>query len=100
MDTVAPTFDNEYRGTNFKDLVANSTHLPYIPHIVRELGLFPTSGSTMKGYYYMQFAEAERFPRRGGNCNSGGYIGLGYENCNYPRSHASWSYGARPRSLT
>ena len=100
LDTVAPTFDNEYRGTSFKDLVANSTHLPYIPHIVRELGLFPTSGSTMKGYYYIQFTEAERFPRRGGYCSNGGYVGLGIEYCNNPRSNASRYYGARPRSLT
>ena len=100
MDTVAPTFDNEYRGTSFKDLVANSTHLPYIPHIVRELGLFPTSGSTMKGYYYIQFTEAERFPRRGGSYGNGGYVGLGYELCGDPRSCAYRFYGARPRSLT
>lgn len=99
LDTVAPTFDNEYRGTSFKDLAVNSTHLPYIPHIVRELGLFPTAGSTMKGYYYIQFAEAERFPRRGGYYSSGGNIDLGYEGCNNPRSSTSRNCGARPRSL-
>lgn len=99
LDTVAPTYDNEYRGTSYKDLAYNATNLPYIPHIVRELGLFPTSGSTMKGYYYMQFTADERFPRRGGYYSLGGSIGLGYEYCSHPRSNASWLYGARPRSL-
>lgn len=99
LDTVAPEYDGQYRGTDFKSLGVNSANLPYIPHIVRELGLFPTSGSTMRGYYYMQFINEERFPRRGGHYFNGGYIGLGCENCSNPRSHAYWYYGARPRSL-
>ena len=77
----------------------NSTNLPYIPYIVRELGLFPTQGSQMAGYYYMQFTEEERFPRRGGDCSNGSNIGLGYVSCHSARSHAPWAYGARPRSL-
>lgn len=40
----------------------------------------------------------QRFPRRGGNYNNGGNIGLGYENCNNPRGSANRNYGARPRS--
>lgn len=99
LDTAIPTYDNEYRGTYFKDLAVNSENLPYIPYIVRELGLFPTTGSTMKGYNYMQFTTDERIPRRGGGYGSGGYIGLGYEGCDDPRSAAYWGYGARPRSL-
>lgn len=99
LDTVVPEYDGQYRGTDFKSLGVNSTNLPYIPHIVRELGLFPTSGSTMKGYYYMQFINEERFPRRGGNCSNGGGFGLGYENCADPRSYANRNCGARPRSL-
>lgn len=99
LDTVAPEYDGQYRGTDFKSLGVNSANLPYIPHIVRELGLFPTSGSTMRGYYYMQFINEERFPRRGGDYGDGGVIGLGYEFCNYPRSSAYRNYGARPRSL-
>ena len=99
LDTAKPTLDTEYRGTSFKDLAVNSANLPYIPNIVRELGLFPTSGSTTNGYYYIQFTSGERFPRRGGHCSSGGSIGLGAEYCNYPRSYAYWGYGARPRSL-
>lgn len=99
LDTVVPEYDGQYRGTDFKSLGVNSTNLPYIPHIVRELGLFPTSGSTMKGYYYMQFINEERFPRRGGYYAYGGYIGLGYEDCYYPRGYAYRYYGARPRSI-
>lgn len=99
LDTVAPEYDGQYRGTDFKSLGVNSANLPYIPHIVRELGLFPTSGSTMRGYYYMQFINEERFPRRGGDYGGGGYIGLGYEHCSYPRGNAARAYGARPRSL-
>lgn len=99
LDTAIPTYDNEYRGTYFKDLAVNSANLPHIPYIVRELGLFPTSGSTMKGYYYMQFTADERFPRGGGYYNDGGDMGLGYGSCGSPRSSAYWSYGARPRSL-
>lgn len=100
LDTVAPEYDNEYRGTSFASLAYNATNLPYIPHIVRELGLFPTSGSTMKGYYYMQITEEERFPRRGGSYYHGSGIGLGCECCNYSRGGAGRSYGVRPRSLT
>ena len=99
LDTAIPTYDNEYRGTYFKDLAVNSANLPHIPYIVRELGLFPTSGSTMKGYYYMQFTADERFPRRGGGCFDGGGVGLGFGGCGGPRSSAYWSFGARPRSL-
>lgn len=99
LDTVAPEYDGQYRGTDFKSLGVNSANLPYIPHIVRELGLFPTSGSTMRGYYYMQFINEERFPRRGGVYFYGGSIGLGCENCLSPRSNAHRNYGARPRSL-
>lgn len=99
LDTVAPEYDGQYRGTDFKSLGVNSANLPYIPHIVRELGLFPTSGSTMRGYYYMQFINEERFPRRGGHYHAGGAVGLGYENCGNPRSYAYWYCGARPRSL-
>lgn len=99
LDTVEPEFDNEYRGLHLKDLVYNDTNLPHIPCIVRELGLFPTPGSAMNGYVYIQFTEDEQFPRRGGNYSSGGNVGLGYESCNYSRGFAVRGYGARPRSL-
>ncbi len=99
LDTVKPTLDNEYRGNSFADLCANAVNLPYVPCIVRELGLFPTSGSTMKGYCYVQFTEEERLPRRGGHYGDSGNIGLGDEYCNAPRTYAPWFYGARPRAM-
>lgn len=99
LDTVVPSYDNESYSIKFNDLAYNSMRLPYIPCIVRELGLFPTTGSQMSGYHNIQFTAEERLPRRGGNYNNGLQIGLGCEICNYPRSHAYRSYSARPRAL-
>ncbi len=92
--------DNNYRGTNFKDLAVNSTNVPYVPHILKELGLFPTgAGDTTEGYYYIHMTSAERFPRRGGYCNSASSAGLGYVNAGSGRGLAGYDYGCRPRSL-
>lgn len=99
LDTVVPTFDDQSRGTNFKDLAVNTTNVPFVPHIMRELGLFPTEGSTTKGYYYVKFSKGEFFPRRGGGAVSGSDVGLGYVNSNHARGLAFWYYGARARSL-
>jgi len=100
LDTVEPEFDNEYRGTNFKDLAYNATNLPYVPSIVKELGLFPTgSGDNTEGYYYQHMTQEERFPRRGGYYLSPSSAGLGYVNSSHPRGYAYTGYGCRPRSL-
>ena len=100
LDTVEPTFDSQYRGNNFVDLKYNSTNLPYVPHIVKELGLFPTGvGDTTPGYYYVHMTRDERFPRRGGHYSSGSSAGLGYVVSNTPRGNANPHYGARSRSL-
>ena len=99
LDTVEPTFDNEYRGTSFKDLVANATSLPYVPAIVKELGLFPCTGDQTQGYTYVHFTEDERFPRRGGNYFYTSAAGLGCVDSNGARANSSVGYGARPRSL-
>lgn len=99
LDTVVPTYDNEYRGTNFKDLAVNSENLPHIPYIVRELGLFPTQGSTLKGYNYIQFANEEHFPRRCGQYQDSSTIGIGSMSCSSARSSAHWYFGVRPRAL-
>lgn len=91
-------YDNEYRGSSFKDLAVNSANLPFIPHIVKELGLFPTgAGDTTQGYYYIQMTHEERFPRRGGYCDIGSHAGLGYVISYFPRGAAYAFYGARPR---
>ena len=99
LDTVEPTFDNESRGTYFKDLAVNSNNLPYIPSIVRELGLYPTPGSTMAGYYYIQFTRDERFPRRGSSYYNSSFRGLGCVYSSGARGNSYVTYGARPRSL-
>ena len=100
LDTVEPEFDDQYRGTSFKDLAYNATNLPYVPSIVKELGLFPTgSDDKIEGYYFQQMTQDERFPRRGGFCGSASYAGLGFVHSNAPRGVASTNFGCRPRSL-
>lgn len=100
LDTVEPEFDNQYRGTNFKDLAYNATNLPYIPSIVKELGLFPTdSNDNTEGYYYQHMTQDERFPRRGGNYNANQRAGFGYVNSYDPRGNTNPHYGCRPRSI-
>ena len=92
--------DGNYRGCNFKDLLVNSTNVPYVPHILKELGLFPTgAGDTTEGYYYIHMTSAERFPRRGGDYSVTSDAGLGYVSSNHERGNTSTNYGCRPRSL-
>ncbi len=96
----AEEIDNNYRGTNFKDLAVNSENVPYVPSILKELGLFPTdAGDKTEGYYYIHMTSAERFPRRGGGYGNGSNAGLGYVSAYYERGGAYVSYGCRPRSL-
>ena len=100
LDTVEPEFDDQYRGTNFKDLAYNATNLPYVPSIVKELGLFPTgSGDNTEGYYYQHMTRDERFPRRGGGYYSTSSAGLGCVDSANPRGSAGAGYGCRPRSM-
>lgn len=98
LDTVEPTFDNEYRGTTWKDMGVNSTNLPYVPSILYELGLAPVPGCTVQGYFYVQMTQDERVARRGGGCNGASGAGMAYLGCLSPRSHAGAYYGGRPRS--
>lgn len=100
LDTQCDDFDGQYRGISFKDLTANTERLPYVPHIVKELGLFPTgSDDKTEGYYYINFAKGERFPRRGGGYGSSSGAGLGCVGSHYDRGDTNPGYGARPRSL-
>ena len=100
LDTVVPEFDGQYRYTNFKDLAVNSTNVPYVPHILKELGLFPTgAGDATEGNYGIQVIADERFPRRGGACGNGGFAGLGFVYSNHTRGYTYPLYGCRPRSL-
>ena len=100
LDTVEPEFDNKYRVTYFKDLAYNASNLPFIPSIVKELGLFPTgSDDKTEGYYYQQMTKDERFPRRGGSCDGTSGTGLGCVSSSNPRGTEYATYGCRPRSL-
>ena len=97
---MEPKFDNQFRGTNFKNLAYNATNLPYVPSIVKELGLFPTgSGDNTEGYYYQRMTRDERFPRRGGYFSAASDTGLGFINSYHPRGIEYTFYGCRPRSL-
>lgn len=100
LDTQCDDLTVGPKGQNFKTLTAHATRLPYVPHIVKELGLFPTDANdNTEGYYYVNFTAGERFPRRGGGYNSGSSTGLGYVHANYDRGIAYPGCGARPRSL-
>ena len=100
LDTVEPEFDNQFRGTNFKDLAYNATNLPYIPSIVKELGLFPTgSGDNTEGDYRQCMTRDGRFPRRGGSFIDTSRAGLGYVDSSDSRGFAYPYHSCRPRSL-
>lgn len=99
LDTVPTAFDNSTPGTAFKDLAVNATNMPYVPHILKELGIFPLAGSTTQGTVYVQMTAEERFPRRGGHYAHTSSAGLGAEICSYTRAYPHTGYGARPRSL-
>ena len=90
--------DAESRGTPFVSLARNTSHVPYVPTIMRELGLFPCEGDNVtQGYLYVCLS-GERLGRRGGNYNPASNAGLG-SLYGFVRSSASAGYGCRPRSL-
>lgn len=98
LDTVSIQ-DSESRGTAFTGLAVNSTNVPVIPCILRELGLFPCTGDNVtQGTFYVNLS-GERVARRGGAYGGTSDAGLGCLYGHYPRSYALVSFGARPRSL-
>lgn len=100
LDTQCDDLTVGAKGQSFKTLTANAERLPYVPSIVKELGLFPTgSGDNTEGYYYVNFVAGERFPRRGGGYYSTSGAGLGYVHADRERGIAGANYGCRPRSL-
>lgn len=100
LDTQCDDLTVGAKGQSFTTLAVNSERLPYIPHIVKELGLFPTgSDDKTEVYYYVNFTAGERFPRRGGSFDHGSYAGLGYVTAGHERGSAYPSFGCRPRSL-
>lgn len=100
LDTQCDDLTIGPKGQSFKTLTAHATRLPYVPSIVKELGLFPTDANdNTEGYYYVNFVAGERFPRRGGFFVNASSAGLGYVGAGYERGIASTSFGCRPRSL-
>jgi len=100
LDTQCDDLTIGGKGQNFKTLTAHATRLPYVPSIVKELGLFPTDANdNTEGYYYVNFTSGERFPRRGGNSYGTGGAGLGCVYAGDERGRAFSNYGCRPRSL-
>jgi hypothetical protein len=100
LDTQCDDLTVGMKGQSFKSLTAHSTRLPYVPSIVKELGLFPTgSADQTEGYYYVNFVAGERFPRRGGSYYYTSNAGLGYVHASNERGDALTLYGCRPRSL-
>lgn len=99
LDTVAPVLDGSYRGTTFRTIDANQAHIPVVPAIVRELGIFPQIGCAIKGSVYYHFFNEVDIPLIGGNYASGSNIGLGY---NYQRETDNFTHrglGVRLRAL-
>ena len=100
LDTQCDDLTIGTKGQNFKTLTAHATRLPYVPSIVKELGLFPTDANdNTEGYYYVNFVAGERFPRRGGGYYNPSAAGLGCVDANYGRGGTYSPYGCRPRSL-
>lgn len=100
LDTQCDDLTIGAKGQNFKTLTAHATRLPYVPSIVKELGLFPTDANdNTEGYYYVNFVAGERFPRRGGSYSIPSSAGLGFVSAGSERGDTAANYGCRPRSL-
>ncbi len=94
-ETDAAVLTQGSKSTAFKDLAVNTANVPYVPCIMRELGLFPISGDQTQGTVYMDIVAGERFPRRGGYYNVTSNTGLGFVYAYYARSSTYTSYGVR-----
>ena len=100
LDTQCDDLTIGPKGQSFKTLTAHATRLPYVPSIVKELGLFPTDANdNTEGYYYVNFVAGERFPRRGGYYSVASITGLGCVYAGNERGYTYTYYGCRPRSL-
>lgn len=100
LDTRCDSLAVGNKNQTFKTLKAHATRLPYVPSIVKELGLFPTDDNdNTQGNYYVNFAAGEFFARRGGYYNYASDSGLGSVNGFRGRAYSYSSYGGRPRSL-
>lgn len=100
LDTRCDDFASGNKYISFNNLTAHQTRLPYVPYIVKELGLFPTDASdTTPGRVYIAFAHGESVLLRGGSFTNASNAGLGNLYCHSGRD-GTYSYrGGRPRSL-
>ena len=87
----------EYMTALFKDMTANAARVPYVPAVLKELGIFPIQGDLTEGrVYYRNYEATEYLPRRGGFYAYPSLSGLGCVDATYSRAYSSVSYGARP----
>ena len=75
--------------------ITKAAGLPYVPTIMKELGLFPIlpDTTTQGTCYYTNTDAAEFIPRR--SYGSTSLAGLGFVYCNYARAVASAFFGVR-----
>ena len=98
LDTETDLTINADKNTAFSNLAVNTEHVPFVPAILQELGLFPISGDTTQGTVYVHFSNTttdERFPRRGGGYDSTSSAGLAFVHSHGARGHSGPYYGAR-----
>ena len=78
--------------------ITKAADLPYVPALVKELGIFPSSpDSVTQGVaYYTNTEGAEFIPRRGGGFNNSSDAGLGCVSALSPRGAVYANFGVRP----
>nr|WP_295277623.1 hypothetical protein [uncultured Blautia sp.] len=100
LDTQCDTLDDTYRETEFKKLTANPSRLPFVPSIIKELGLYPTSSKDeTEGNCFIHFMKGELLSSRGGHYNLTNRSGLGCIYAYYKRDQELAYYGGRSRCL-
>ena len=99
LDTQCDYLTIGQKSQAFNTLTAHSTRLPYVPAIVKELGLFPTDqNDATEGYFDMTFWDMEAFFWKGGMCEDDTHAGLGQFYID-DRGNFGTRLGYRPRSL-
>lgn len=100
LDTETSDLSIGVKTTAFVNLAVNSESIPFVPCIVKELGLIPTgSDDETPGTCSIGFIAGERLARRGGSFRSGDASGLGAVDVSEARDKVSPGYGCRPRAL-
>lgn len=100
LDTQSGSAALGVKETNFKDLAVNGANLPFVPCIVKELGLFPTGGEdSTAGRVRIDFSGGEHLPCRGGRYNDGTAAGAGCVDAGVKRTGENAGNGCRPRAL-